>query len=501
MNFDNKIKNVAIYLRKSRNNDGEETEATLLKHRNRLLEIANKHNWKYELFQEIGSSMNENRPKYVEMCRKLNSGIFDAVLSVNMARVTRDDIEVSRFMKLLREQDIYFITDSERPYNLNEYEDLQAIKFNGFFDFMEYEGIKARFRKGKKDSAKMGRWSNGVPNYGYIYNPLEKKLEIDENKAEAVRLAFQLIIDDVGVDNISIELNKLGYRTNRGNHFHGNTVKRMIQSEIYKGWIVSNKLKGRNEYQGKIRPSEEWIIVKDAHPPIIDEKTWDKANKALQARRELSPRAKQRRHGLSSIIKCANCGRTHSITNRKDRKTNTKVFQPCNKKDRLGVTCSNRGFNYNAMMTLIISRISEHREEIKALLESYQEDSVIINSKEVKLKKLDTEIKKVQKALDLIQLQLEEGLIDMEMFKMRTRTRNEELVNLQNEFSQVSDTTKEDEAKSISNYLERLERFLNEWQRLDDEKLNKGLLTFIDKIIWSFPKGEGVQPTLEIFWK
>src|SRR5699024_10470856 len=111
MELKERIKRVAIYLRKSRNNEGEETEETLQKHRNRLLDIAKKNKWKYELFQEVGSSMNEHRPEYVRMISELREGIFDAVLSVNLARVTRDDAETPKFMRLLRDEDILFVTD------------------------------------------------------------------------------------------------------------------------------------------------------------------------------------------------------------------------------------------------------------------------------------------------------------------------------------------------------------------------------------------------------
>ncbi|WHY24531.1 recombinase family protein [Bacillus halotolerans] len=73
-----------------------------------------------------------------------------------------------------------------------------------------------------------------------------------------------MVIDGIGVDNIAINLNQLGFRTKKGNIFSDVSVQRMIQSEIYKGWIVSNRLKGRNVHQGKMRPKEQWIIVKDA---------------------------------------------------------------------------------------------------------------------------------------------------------------------------------------------------------------------------------------------
>lgn len=493
------IKRVAIYLRKSRNNEGEETEETLLNHRNRLLTIANKNKWKYELFQEVGSSMNENRPEYKRMIHMLQEGIFDAVLSVNLARVTRDDAETPKFMRLLREEDILFITDSERIYNLDVQEDFQALKFTGFINNWEYENIKAQLRKGKIDSAKLGRWSNGVPNYGYVYNKLERKLDIDEEKAKAVKLAFQLVIDGMGIDNISVELNKLGYRTNKGNHFHGNTVKRIIQSEIYKGWIVSNRIKGRNINEGKLRSKEDWIIVKDAHTPIVDEETWDKANKVLNERKSLSPRARQRKHGLSTLIRCAYCNRVHSISNRKDR-NNVKVIQACKKKDAYGNTCDNRGFQYIPVFEIILDKVAEHREEIQIQLENFKDDIQIINTKTEKLKQLNTRIETVNNALNTLQIQLEEGLIDIPLFKERKRARNDELIYLQAEYDKLSDTTKEDEINNMEDYIKRLDMFINQYDSLDEEAINKGLMTFIDKILWEYPKG-AESPKMDIVWK
>ncbi|MEW5066173.1 recombinase family protein, partial [Bacillus subtilis] len=204
MTLHERITRIAIYLRKSRNNEGEETEETLAKHRKRLLDIAEKYNWEIKLFQEVGSSMDENRPEYQKMICEIKEGLFDAVLSVNLARVTRDDAETPKFMSLLRQEDVLFVTDSERIYDLEIQEDWQALKFTGFVNNWEYENIKAQLRKGKKDSAKLGRWSNGTPPFGYIYNPLEKRVEIDEEQAKGVKLAFQLVLDGMGVDNIAI---------------------------------------------------------------------------------------------------------------------------------------------------------------------------------------------------------------------------------------------------------------------------------------------------------
>ncbi|MDE1401186.1 recombinase family protein [Bacillus licheniformis] len=501
MDLKERIKRVAIYLRKSRDNEGEESDTTLAKHRNRLLEIAKKNNWEYEIFQEVESSMDSNRPEYRRMIHQLKESLFDAVLSVNLARVTRDDAETPKFMRLLREEDILFITDSERIYDLEVQEDWQALKFTGFVNNWEYENIRAQLRKGKIDSAKMGRWSNGAPPFGYIYNQLKKKIEIDKEKAEGVKLAFQMAIDGIGVDNIAIHLNQLGFRTNRGKLFQGHSITRMIRSETYKGWIVSNRLKGRNTYEGKIRPKEQWIVKKDAIKPcIIDESTWDLANEKLDQRKQLSPRAKQRRHGLSNLIKCALCGRTHSVTIRKDR-NNRKEIKPCNKKNQLGESCYNRGINYNTMMELIIDSIRTQRTHIIIELKKLKEERrPNIDTKSQKIGIIEDRIKKVSRALEMLQIQLEEELIDLENFKERKKKRTIELNNLQKELKKLQDTTEEDEIKSKESVIKRLDFFLNNWQQLDDSMLNETLMSFISKVIWHYPKGSKEPPKLTIEW-
>lgn len=496
-----RIKNVAIYLRKSRNNDGEETEETLQKHRKRLLDIVKKNKWGYELFQEVKSSMDSNRPEYQKMLQKLHNGYFDAVLSVNLARVTRDDAEAPKFMRFLRENEILFITDGERIYNLDIQEDWQALKFTGFINNWEYENIRAQLRKGKKDSAKLGRWSNGVPNFGYIYNRLTKTLEIDEHKAKGVKMAFQLVIDGLGVDNVAIELNNSNFRTNKGNYFHGNSVQRMIRSEIYKGWIVSNRIKGRNECTGKVRPKEQWIVRKNTHEAIIDEETWDLANLKLDARKQLSPRGKQRKHGLSNLIKCYKCGKAHAVSVRKDR-NNLKVLQPCKKKNPLGVTCNNRGINYYLMMETIISRVNERKHQLEVVLDEYKErNDPLVDTKSIKLLQLEEHIKMVEKALNKIQILFEEDEIDIIEYRERKSKRTIELNNVKKELAELKDTSKEEEVKEIESTVNILNIFLTDWKLLSEEDLNEGLMTFIEKIVWYYPKGKDVNPKLEIYWK
>lgn len=71
--------------------------------------------------------MNENRPEYQRLITNFLKVYLNAVPSVNLARVTRNDAETPRFMSLLRQEDILFITDSERIYDLEVKENWQAL--------------------------------------------------------------------------------------------------------------------------------------------------------------------------------------------------------------------------------------------------------------------------------------------------------------------------------------------------------------------------------------
>lgn len=80
---------------------------------------------------------------------------------------------------------------------------------------MEFRMIKSRLKKGKSVGAKVGRWVNGTPPYGYIYDRLNKELVIDEEKAKIVRMIFEEVLQGTAYYNIEHKLNVQGTRQTR----------------------------------------------------------------------------------------------------------------------------------------------------------------------------------------------------------------------------------------------------------------------------------------------
>ncbi|MED1158717.1 recombinase family protein, partial [Bacillus paranthracis] len=119
------INNVAIYLRKSRAEDGLTDAESLENHRNVLTGIAERNSWKYEIFEEIGSSMSiSERPQLKILLDSVtNKYIYDAVLVMDVDRLSRDRYDSSLIMKILRDNDVKIVTADGKITNLRDEND------------------------------------------------------------------------------------------------------------------------------------------------------------------------------------------------------------------------------------------------------------------------------------------------------------------------------------------------------------------------------------------
>ena len=121
---------------------------------------------------------------------------------------------------------------------------------------------------------------------------------------------------------------EVAYGTESRNHrysdqclWNSGTVIRIIERREYLGHTVLAKTVQESFKTKKRRwlPPEEWLIFPDTHEPIIDQETWDMANK----QRKPAPKRVANgtfTHRLSVLIWCAAWSRNiRRRTNRSDR--------------------------------------------------------------------------------------------------------------------------------------------------------------------------------------
>jgi DNA invertase Pin-like site-specific DNA recombinase len=162
-------------------------------------------------------------------------------------------------------------------------------------------------RKGMTEKAERGQWQTCSP---FGYKVVDKKLEILDDEASAVRMIFNDFINGEGYLHIAKKLNEMGYRTHFGNKFENRTVEYILTNPVYKGyarWTPTGRTRRKT--------STDTILVKSDHQPIIDEKTFDEVQELLKTRKEIhrkyykgtNPSAS---HWLGGLIRCKTCGHT-----------------------------------------------------------------------------------------------------------------------------------------------------------------------------------------------
>jgi site-specific DNA recombinase len=95
----------------------------------------------------------------------------------------------------------------------------------------------------------------------------------------------------------------------------------IIRNPLYKGEFYANRYKvikgeytdeyGREHriYRNSIRPRDEWVLVRV--PAIVDEATWELAQQMLKKNKEGAKRNARDPFLLTSLVKCACCGRSY----------------------------------------------------------------------------------------------------------------------------------------------------------------------------------------------
>ena len=313
-----------MYLRKSRQDDPNETvEEVLEKHETILQEWAEREIG-YKIPEEniyrdvISGESIADREEIKKVLARLEDPAVAGVLVVEPSRLSRGDladcakiIDSFRFSKSIIATP-YMIYDLENKMERKFFQD-ELLRSN---EFLEY--TKSILWRGRVAAVKRGCFINHVPPYGYKRIKIGKDhtLEIIEEQAEVVRLAFSLYVkENLTPYRIAGRLNKMGIPAPKGGEWTRDTMHSILRNEHYAGYVAFNKYKETQMLEnGEVitrriyQPEEEWIIAEGKHKEIIDRETWEQA-KSLVAR---NPRLNSKReliNPLAGILVCKGCGR------------------------------------------------------------------------------------------------------------------------------------------------------------------------------------------------
>lgn len=482
------IKHVAVYLRLSRDEENQGIEQVLANHRQTLISLCNENKWSYELFEEVASSSTIiNREQMVKLLDRVEQNYYDAVVVMDVDRLSRNEFDASLIKRILLETETYIVTPY-RMYDLTRDDDSLLLGITNLIASGEYKQILKRMRRGKEYAQKQGHWTNGIAPLGYTKDTKTKKL-VPNERAKDIQFVFSEIIKGTTIPSLIRQLNNMGIKTRQGYDFKYNSIVRIVNNEAYKGTIASNKTIG----QYKSRPKEEWIVVHNVHPAIVDEATWDAANKIVNEYSFKAPRSKNRIYPTSNLIYCANCGKVQGCNNHK--RLNKIYIKHCK--------CGNRSFYYNPVLAMIKKEVLGYKEHILNALETFEEGKQEDNI-QYRKEKLLSQLNKSKRALDKINILFEEDEIDIITYRERKAKRQEEIKLIEEQMEALEREDKATKVETLKEQIKSIEKLVGKWELLDgegysDEQVNRLLHGLISGILWSFKK-DAESPTLTIIY-
>lgn len=433
------IKNVAMYLRKSRAEELNDTvEETLKKHKETLLEFAlnNDLNIKKEdIYEEVisGESL-YSRPEMIRLLSNVESGKFDAVLCMDIDRLGRGSMsDQGIILETFKNSDTKIITP-RKIYDLNNDLDETYSEFESFMARQELKTIKRRLQRGKKKTIEDGGYASNAP-YGYFKTNIKRKptLIINEEEAQYVRMIFDMYVNQgKGCQIIADTLNSMGAKPHRSDEFGRTSIRKILRNYTYIGKIVWNQRICQKQNGQNVRvynPRENWTIFDGLHPAIIDEDTFYKAQEIRQSRYHAPSNTGVVVNPLSGIVFCS-CG---NLMQRQKTK-NDEVYLICiNKKCK--VVSSRLEYVEKAVLDGIKNELEQLSSKLKDKDIKQYYDYVLA------LKNVEAEIKTVEHQKAKLHDLLEQEVYDIDTFLSRQNVLSQKEIKLEDAKKMLIDKT------------------------------------------------------------
>lgn len=267
--------------------------------------------------EAITGTQTKKREDFQRLINDCLNGEIDMVITKSISRFARNTLDTLKYVRMLKEKSVAVFFEEENINTLTMDGELLLVILSSVAQ-QEVENISANVKKGLKMKMQRGELIGFQGCLGYDYHKEDKTITVNEEEAEIVKYIFNRYIEGAGCSLIGQELERLGYKTKRGNDtWVETTVMGIIKNEKYKGDIRQGKTftldpisKRRLDNLGE----EDQFYIRNHHEPIISEEVFDSAQQILLRRSKSRKSADgkrekySRKFAFSSMLECGFCG-------------------------------------------------------------------------------------------------------------------------------------------------------------------------------------------------
>ena len=267
------------------------------------------------------SGTSDNRKEFREMIDDSKAREFSKVLVYQLDRFARNKEDHVIYKIDLRKNGVKVISIMERFEDTAEGKMMESLveMYSAYYS----QDLARKTIRGMKLNASKGLNNGGAPPYGYkLVSRLDEKgnpmfhnkghelrdLAIDADRAEAVKIMFNMTLNGKKRSDIIDKLNMLGYMRANGKPFQGTSIDCILRNEKYTGTYIYNA--NRKKCIEDPYLEKDIVRVENAVPQIISKEVFDSVQKLLKQRVH-SPRISEENYLLTGKIFCGECGRTY----------------------------------------------------------------------------------------------------------------------------------------------------------------------------------------------
>ena len=439
-----------MYLRKSRQDDANESvEEVLGKHEQILQEWA-----KRELGHEIpedciyreivsGGESIEDREEIQKVLARSEDPNVAGVVCVDPQRLSRGSltdcdllIDTFRYSKTLVATPV-MVYDLENKMERRFFQD-ELMRGR---DYLEY--VKEVLYRGRYLSASRGWFVPSQPPYGYNKIKVGKNFTLEPNEnADVVRMIFNWYVKDYKTPGqIAEELNRMMIppSSTQSTRWVREATLLILKNVHYDGKVVYGRKKQTVVFENgkkvtkrlKQRP-EDMMIAEGKHPAIVDHEIFELAQERIEGRGYLAPKTRRPlTNPFAGILRCPTCG--YMMVYHCDRGRN---YFSCVR------YCSKSIQHRDLVATVKTTLQTVHLPELEARLENGAGDSAMIQKQIVeRLEKQMADVKAQEaKQYDL----LETGIYTNEVFLERNTALREKITACANQIEEAKKNMPQD---------------------------------------------------------
>ena len=349
-----------------------------------------------------------DRPGFLAMMEEVEAGRVEAIVIKDMSRLGRDYLKVGQVMEVLRQRGIRLIAINDGVDSLKGDDDFTPFRniMNEFYARDTSRKIRSVF----KSEGMSGKHLTGTVIYGYLWDEKREHWLVDEEAAEVVRRIFSLTLEGYGpyqiacklsADRIEIPVVHLA-RFNEGVNrskpvkdpygWGSSTIVNILKKREYLGHTIN--FKTRKHFKDKKShyvSEDEWTIFENTHEAIIDQQTFDLAQK-IRSNVRRYPNGWGEAAPLTGLLYCADCGGKMYVHRTNNGKRVSQYTCSNYTKVPCGTLCpTQHRINESAVLTLVsdtLRAIAEYsRNDRTEFIHTVQETQVAQQSADISKKR------------------------------------------------------------------------------------------------------------------